>query len=173
MKYTVKLMTTSALAMAMSTFGSAYAFADCELRIFYNHSNVPWTIVMGKNAGACSDGPDGNKISCTIPPLGAGEIHYKSTFWMKALDTATKAMATANGGGPSGGPSAPDGSILIMSADGGKIYPAKYFDIENGPTKCYLKHNESNTGNVVLNTPADGDIVTCGKAQGGNYDCKQ
>jgi hypothetical protein len=29
------------------------------------------------------------------------------------------------------------------------------------PGRCYLNH-DGNTGNIVVNEPADGDVTTCG-----------
>jgi hypothetical protein len=37
---------------------------------------------------------------------------------------------------------------------------------------CRLAHN-GNTGNVVLNDPANGDVQTCGRLSGGGYDCSR
>jgi hypothetical protein len=39
-----------------------------------------------------------------------------------------------------------------------------------GPLSCNLNHS-GNTGNIVVNEPAAGDIQTCGRRSGGNYDC--
>lgn len=168
MRLGVKLIAGLALATVISAADSGRAFADCATRHFYNHSNMPWTIVMGKDAGACSYGNSGNVLMCTIPPRQTGEIHYASTFFYQALNAVTKGLAAVNGG-PSV-QNVPAGNVMIVSGDNGKVYPAHYFEIQNGPTKCYLKHS-GNTGNVVLNDPADGDIATCGRGPGGNYDC--
>jgi hypothetical protein len=177
MKYGTKLLAASGLAIAMSTFGSAYALADCATRHFYNHSNVDWVLVMGEG-GSCSDGPTGNIPVCKFKPGQYGEIHYKSTFAKDAAGVVVPvaiAAATKNPGALAGA-KLPSGNQLTIQSDdpNNKTYPAMKFTIRNGPTTCYLVH-DGNTGNVVLNDPAEGDIQTCGRrtvaGKEGNYDC--
>ena len=160
MRLIKQLIAVSALAATFVTSASNSAFADCAKRHFYNHSNIPWTLAMGKGAGSCSDSPtSGNIALCTIKPGQVGEIHYASTFGAQILGALGKTKV-------------PDGNIMIASGDDGKTYAPTYFEVQNGPTTCNLKHSGS-TGNVVLNDPAAGDIATCGKATGGNYDCRR
>jgi hypothetical protein len=176
MKYGTKLMAASALAIAMSV-SAGEAFADCAQRHFYNHSNVNWILIMGEG-GSCSDGPTGNIPVCNFKPGQFGEIHFKSTFIKDAAGVAISVAIAAKSKNPAAlaNIKPPEsGKLTIVSDDGGKTYPAHSFTIRNGPTSCYLVH-DGNTGNVVLNDPAEGDIQTCGRnnvaGKEGNYDCR-
>lgn len=176
MKIGAKLIATSALAAAISASCGGQAFADCATRHFYNHSNVNWILIMG-DAGSCSDGPTGNIPVCNFKPGQYGEIHYKGTFAKDVAGIAIPAAiaaATKNPGALANIKPPASGQITIVSDDGAKTYPAHSFAVSNGPTTCYLKH-DGNTGNVVLNDPADGDIQTCGRrtviTKEGNYNC--
>lgn len=176
MKYGTKLIAASGLVMALAGLSSNLAFADCNTRHFSNHSDVTWILIMGEG-GSCSDGPTGNIPVCVFKPGQYGEIHYKSTFAKDVAGIvvpAAIAAATKNPGALANIKPPSSGKITIVSDDGQKTYPAHTFDIHNGPTTCDLAHS-GNTGNVVLNDPAAGDIQTCGRTtvagREGNYDC--
>ena len=50
-----------------------------------------------------------------------------------------------------------------------RITPGSHwYDIGTAAKPCSIRHSGS-TGNVVVNEPADGDVVTCGR---GTYPCK-
>ena len=57
------------------------------------------------------------------------------------------------------------GGSAVISHDGSVAQSFSY------DASCKLKH-DGNTGNLVLNDPADGDVQTCGRRTGGNYDCR-
>jgi hypothetical protein len=66
-------------------------------------------------------------------------------------------------------PNGPHGAaaIAVRSADGGLIFPLTSFSISIGPGTCHINHQQSNTGNIIVNSDADGDIITCGSS----YEC--
>jgi len=51
---------------------------------------------------------------------------------------------------------------------------SRHFTLSYGvdASYCRLEH-QGNTGNVVLNDPANGDVQTCGRVSGGGYDCSK
>ena len=55
-----------------------------------------------------------------------------------------------------------DGGIMIQSP----VFAAKHYDVD--ANSCEIKHG-GNTGNIVVNDPANGDVKTCGKS---TYPCK-
>jgi len=129
----------AAAAAALLSFGLAGAAdATCATRHFYNHSGHPWT--LGVSSGTCSMADGAPKVhSCTIAPGQTANIHYTN--------------------------SSKHESITVESA----FYPLTRFSVstaEMDPNACRIEHN-GNTGNIVVNDPAGGDIQTCG-----NYPCK-
>lgn len=124
----------------------AQAQVDCATRHFYNYSNVVFKISFlhtgkggGTSIGSCSIGDLNKALACTIPPGQAADLHYAN------FPDRTTAVA-------------------IESLDSGVIYPIKTFNVDGG---CYISHS-GNTGNIVVNDPADGDVATCGTS----YACK-
>lgn len=99
-------------------------------------------------------------------------FYNKSSFpWFVAMASGTCIIGAYNGpgcfilGGQTaelryGYSGASFGAIAIRS----NVY-ARVFTVPDG---CKLQHDGS-TGNVVLNDPADGDVVTCGD---GSYACR-
>jgi hypothetical protein len=59
--------------------------------------------------------------------------------------------------------------IGFLRISGPPVYPSGQFTILAG---CSIEHG-GNTGNVVVNDPADGDVQTCGRRSGGGYDCSR
>lgn len=55
-----------------------------------------------------------------------------------------------------------DGGIMIQSS----VFAVKRYDVD--ANSCEIKHG-GNTGNIVVNSPANGDVKTCGKS---TYPCK-
>ena len=151
-----------AAILLLSSMLTTQASADCDTRHFYNNSDVNWILTMGNGTGSCSIGPKTGR-QCVIPARTSADIHYADTLAATVVETLSSSTQKA-----------PNGEVLITSDDGGKIYAEGSFRVEKG-VSCHLAHNGS-TGNVVLNDPADGDIVTCGpfrKGQkGGGYDCR-
>jgi hypothetical protein len=129
---------TSFLAFAAGFAGSASA--DCATRHFYNKSTSPFEIGIA-SPGTCSISP-AMQPTCTVPAGGSAELHYPN--------------------GPHGA-----AAIAVRSADGGLIFPLTSFSVTIGPGTCHINHQQSNTGNIVVNSDADGDITTCGSS----YQC--
>lgn len=53
-----------------------------------------------------------------------------------------------------------------VSTPGSPIFPGDGYSVD--PASCRINHSGS-TGNIVVNEPADGDVVTCGKP---DYPCR-
>ena len=138
------VLVTSAVALP----GAASAQWNCGTRHFYNNSSVPFILTMNEKVGTCSY-RSSNKRVCRIPAGAVGEIHYRDAL---APSRNPRQQMT----GP---------LMTVRSRDGGKIYN-KQFSVD--PKKCYINH-DGNTGNIVVNDPANGDIVTCG---GSSYTCR-
>jgi hypothetical protein len=58
------------------------------------------------------------------------------------------------------------GARFIMQSP---VYSGSFWGEASGGS-CNIPH-DGDTGNVVLNNPAGGDVQTCGRRSGGNYDC--
>lgn len=131
------------VAFAIGAGGAAKA--NCDTRHFYNNSTVAFQFTYnGTGGGSCSVGNSGMLPSCTIPPLSSGDLHYPN---FPATGTA----------------------ITIQSNDGGAVYPPTSFSVNieiNG--NCHIDHS-GNTGNIVVNSAADGDVATCGAS---TYPCQ-
>lgn len=89
--------------------------------------------------GSCSIGAYTGPV-CIIPPGAAADIHYP--------DSGTY--------------------IGVASVDKGGVYPGTRFSVGGGPGACYIQHS-GNTGNIVVNGPANGDVTTCGAP---DYPCQ-
>lgn len=125
-----------AIAALVSMLLAAPARADCDTRHFYNNSPVPFDIHLV--FGSCSLGGSGTQSTCTIPPRQVAELHYANF------------------------PITSDG-ISVWSLDpGSRIYKGS-FVVGILPSRCYIFHS-GNTGNIAVNSNADGDIATCGNA---------
>ena len=134
------------LPFALALFLSQ-ALANCGTRHFYNNSSATWTLAMG--SGSCSIGNVNKASECVIPPWETADIHYVNA---DALDKVFQVI---------GGGYAPGRDQVTIKSNDGKIYPAHKFNVTIGDwNECYV-HHDGNTGNVVLNEPADGDIQTC------------
>ena len=59
------------------------------------------------------------------------------------------------------------GALAVRSEDAELVYPLMSFPVSVAPGRCYLNH-DGNTGNIVVNEPAEGDVTTCGAG----YACK-
>jgi hypothetical protein len=138
-RYDLLIGKLALVTLAIALPGSALA-QNCGTRHFYNDSSVGFTISMNPSTGTCSYASP-NKSRCTIPPGGVGEIHYRDSF------------------APSRKPLGNIPALTVRSADAGRTYN-KSFSVDT--KKCYINHN-GRTGNIVVNDPANGDIVTCGK----------
>jgi hypothetical protein len=117
----------------------------CNTRHFYNNSPVPFTVSLD-NAGKCSIGSSGQQYACVVPPMEVADLHYASNY-----------------GDVYSGLGMPTPTVTIQSNDEGRIYSPQRFGVYG----CYIQHS-GNTGNIVVNDPADGDVVTCGV---GDYRC--
>jgi len=76
--------------------------------------------------------------SCTVGPNSVANLHWPNNFF-------------------------PGGDFLTIS--GNKYYRNTQFSVSTSSCKYYTP---GDTGNVVLNEPANGDVFTCGKS----YACK-
>jgi hypothetical protein len=94
--------------------------------------------------GSCSIGDVNKANPCTIPPGMVADLHYGNYPLLTE-------------------------SVTIESLDSGGIYPQTSF----GVNWCYI-HHDGNTGNIVVNDRADGDVHTCGHDNdpNGGYDCQ-
>lgn len=115
------------------------AAASC-VRHFYNKSDVAWSVTFSGRQGCILPGRGGQSY-CTIPPGQTATLVYEGF----------------------------SGSIAISS-----VYYSATFTLsaDCGPnmrcTVCYIEHS-GNTGRIVVNDPAEGDVVTCG---GQGYPCR-
>ena len=144
-RYRFFVGTLGLATLALALPDAAWA-QNCGTRHFYNNSNVPFYLSLNSTTGTCSYNSR-NQQRCTIPAGKVGEIHYKDHF------------------APSRKPLPMMAALTVRSGDGGKIYN-KSFSVDT--KKCYISHN-GNTGNIVVNDPANGDIVTCGSSA---YACR-
>lgn len=113
-------------------------------RHFYNKSDSYWSVGL-INSGWCHVDGDSSKQNgnvCMIPPHRAAVLDYSNS---NANYSVIK--------------------VLIAGS-----WPGGHFaqDFNLKPESCKIAHNGS-TGNVVLNDPADGDVVTCGRD---SYPCR-
>jgi hypothetical protein len=110
-------------------------------RHFYNKSDYEWAVAM-INSGRCqtAGGKSDPSGVCIIPPHGSAVLGYSNNGSVGA-------------------------QVLMAGAWKGGHY-AGGFSLRT--VGCYIEH-DGNTGNVVLNDPADGDIATCGRD---SYPCK-
>lgn len=136
-----KMMAGFALVAFTGGFAGE-ANADCATRHFYNKSMAPFEIGMAA-PGMCSISLPYMQPTCVVPAGGSAELHFPNG----ATNTA----------------------IAVRSADGGLIFPLTTFTVSIYPTTCYINHSQPNTGNIVVNSDADGDITTCGAG----YQCAQ
>ena len=126
---------------------TSQALANCGTRHFYNNSSATWTLAMG--SGSCSIGNVNKASECVIPPWQTADIHYVNA------DALHKVFQVI------GGQYSPGHDQVTIKSNDGEIYPAHKFDVTIGDwNECYI-HHDGNTGRVVLNDPADGDIQTC------------
>lgn len=134
-----------ALLALMAVMSSERAQAGCT-RHFYNKSNTWWIVAMPLT-GSCKV----NRGACVAPP---------DERWI--CDTSQRTVCGVAPGETAQLNYNDQGDVIIMTRGTGfnQSFPA------NG--SCYLSHNGS-TGNVALNDPANGDIVTCG---GPGYPCR-
>lgn len=148
-KWCVALAATSLVALC--GMQASAQINGCPTRHFYNNSNnVSMRIEM--KAGTCSIGSSGMSKKCVIPPGKAADLHYVN-FPDHDVD-----------------------AITVESLDGGKLYTSTTFSVSVSGSRCYIEHSGS-TGNIVLNSDADGDVATCGPlhrdwAHNGGYDCR-
>ncbi len=142
-----KLMKVFFLFVITVGTASAALAQGCPTRHFYNYSNVNFGIDFQSGQGSCSVGTNPQRSACTILPGQIADLHYPD-FWI--YHTV---------------------QVAIMSLEGGSrhYFPRKSFFLENG---CDLAHG-GDTGNIVLNDPAYGDVKTCGKLNNpGGYECR-
>lgn len=111
------------------------AAAICATRHFYNHSDTTWHIIFYGNFGVGGG---------TCRPEGGPDGH---TCDIKPGTTAGLSYPDFGGW-----------TIRIMSS---KYHFDKTLGAQGG---CKIDHQGS-TGDIAVNEPADGDVVTCG--QGG------
>ncbi len=120
------------------------ANADCPTRHFYNKSTAPFEIGMAA-PGKCSISLPYMQSTCMVPAGGSAELHYPNQTNLEA-------------------------AIAVRSADGGLVFQLTTFTVNINAGSCYINHQQSNTGNIVVNSDADGDITTCGAS---TYKCAQ
>ncbi len=114
----------------------------CGTRHFYNHSDWVVTVNLDSGKGSTCSGDFPNSPNVPICEIPPGG-HADLHY--------------------SGW-----GGTIIITSDSGRISGQYSIDTFGA---CDLSH-DGNTGNLVLNDPADGDVQTCGRRSGGNYDCK-
>jgi hypothetical protein len=125
------------------------ASADCSTRHFYNHENVEFLFIMA-NSGSCTIGNSPMQGDCLVPPGGVAEIHYENGALMK--DLALSAVASAF----KAHYNIPDRGLVVATAKPVGWFKSQSFDVN--PSSCYI-HHPSDTGILVINDPADGDIT--------------
>ncbi len=115
----------------------APARADCATRHFYNNS-YPFKVTFGTAGGSCTGGTSQGR-TCLIPANQTVELHYPGSF--------------ASG----------RSEMTIQSNEGGSypIVPPTTFTISSD---CFLARSES-FQNFTVNSPAPGDVTTCGTLQ--------
>lgn len=145
-------MAAAAAVLSLSALLASEALADCATRHFYNESSVPWVLAMGD--GSCSIGAVNKASECVIPPGQTADIHYANA---NALNKIFQVI----GGQYSPGRDEVSIQSNDKGLDGYQIYPVQKFSVKIGDlNECYIRH-DGNTGKVVLNEPAHGDIKTC------------
>lgn len=121
-------------------------------RHFYNNSDYWWAVGLWDSGFCHIDGEPANENAniCMIPPHKVGVLDYINT----------------------GGNAGAFPRILVAGVWRGGNFRNSFTLRTPG---CYINHS-GNTGNIVVNDPADGDVVTCGpykKGQkAGGYDCR-
>lgn len=132
----MKLKLRGAVLAALVTVAlTAPAWADCDTRHFYNNSDSPFSVYLKE--GTCSFADSGMQHECTIPPNSVGELHYSN---VQAYDW-----------------------IYISSGGPSVYYGPKGFDVHMWPPgTCHIEHPDANTGNIAVNSDAEGDVKTCG-----------
>ena len=146
------MMRSIALAAWFALLAVEPALANCATRHFYNNSGVPWVLAMGD--GSCSIGAVNKASECYIPPGQTADIHYANA---NALNKIFQVI---------GGRYTPGSDEITIQSndrglDGYQIFPVQKFKVKIGDlNECYIKH-DGNTGLVVLNEPAHGDVQTC------------
>lgn len=120
------------------------AALGCATRHFYNNSTGTFTVEL--SPGTCST--NGAKTSkCTISSGGVAELHFAdgSLSGKGRIHVVGKVSV----GNPVRQHPAP-----LVAVD-------QTFSVDSDPAECRIEHAGS-TGNIVVNSDADGDIATCG-----------
>jgi hypothetical protein len=131
--YSSVFVIASLLALTGSGREARAQAADCSTRHFYNNSRVAFKIEFNGPGGSCRDTQDPSRSNpCTIAAGSSTDLYYGN--WPRAT-----------------------WSITIKSLDGNVVYPENTFQVIG----CKIIHS-GNTGNIVVNDPADGDVATCG-----------
>lgn len=128
-----------AIVVFASLLFASSALADCDTRHFYNNSTVLFSVTLVM--GSCSIGGSGMQKQCIVPPGQVAELHY-SNF-----------------------PIEEDGIAMWSLDPGSRLYRGSFpVAIPDG---CYILHS-GNTGNVAVNSDANGDVATCGPLPAGS-----
>ena len=132
------------LLLVAGLWCTAPAALGCATRHFYNNSTGTFTLELSR--GKCSTkGPNASK--CTIPPGGVAELHFadRSLLGKDRVHVVGKVVV----GYPGARHTTP-----IVTVD-------QTFSVESDLAACRIEHSGS-TGNIVVNSDADGDLATCG-----------
>ena len=116
----------------------------CATRHFYNNSTETFTVELSR--GKCSiNGPNASK--CTIPSGGVAELHFSNRSFLgnDRIHIVGKVAV--------GDPGATHLARLVAVN--------QTFSVGSDLAACRIEHSGS-TGNIVVNSDADGDIATCG-----------
>jgi hypothetical protein len=137
-----------AISPLVTMLVAAPAWADCSTRHFYNNSLTTFSVYL--ETGACSIGASGMQRACNVPSGQVAELHYANNLANDRIQISS-----------SGPPYAQGGSFFVRGWLAGR---------------CYIEHN-GNTGNIVVNSDADGDVATCGPlhpeyGSNGGYTCQ-
>lgn len=148
MPLTLKVASALAASCLMAALAGE-ARADCSTRHFYNHDDVAFRFEM-IGGGSCSIGESPMQGACVVPPGQTAEIHYANVSLINDLDFAARR-----------GNSHPSGEVRIESEDGGREFSKAMYLVKINDGGCYIEH-PSDTGVLVMNDPAGGDIqVAC------------
>jgi hypothetical protein len=135
---------TATLSILAVLFGSGSAYA-CDTRHAYNHTKVDWWVSFS-NSSTCSIGAQHGR-SCWVPPGATADLHY-DTFTVSSTKITLSTRIN------------PIKCRIRKTAQG---LPPCTWDVtySYNLAECRLLHN-GNTGPVVLNDPANGDVVFYG-----------
>lgn len=98
-------------------------------RHFYNQSHAQWTVIGSEGSGFCE------KAGCTVPAGQTAAVDYPIVAGRNV-------------------------TLRIVGPNYDETYPVEQGSIWKNTGSCvYLRHSRGNTGNAVLNDPANGDVA--------------